>query len=71
MQIKDKVAIVTGGASGLGRATAEALIKAGLKVAIFDLNNDEGEKFVAAQGDDKALYVAVNVTDDESVQAGI
>lgn len=71
MQIKDKVAIVTGGASGLGRATAEALIKAGLKVAIFDLNNDEGEKFVAAQGDDKALYVAVNVTDVESVQAGI
>lgn len=71
MQIKDKVAIVTGGASGLGRATAQALVEAGLKVAIFDLNNDEGEKFVAEYGKDNVLYAAVNVTSAESVQGGI
>ena len=37
-------AVVTGGASGLGRATAEALAAAGVKVAIFDLNAEKGEE---------------------------
>ncbi len=39
-------AIVTGGASGLGRATAEALAAAGAKVAIFDINTHAGEEVV-------------------------
>ena len=45
MQIENKVFIVTGGASGLGAATAEMLIKAGAKVMLVDLNADA----VAAQ----------------------
>ncbi len=44
MQLKDKVAFVTGGASGLGRATAENFINAGAKVILFDLNEENAEK---------------------------
>ncbi len=71
MEIENKVAIVTGGASGLGRATAEWLIEAGMKVAIFDLNREAGEQFVAASGKEKAIFAEVNVTDGDSVQQGI
>ena len=41
---KDSVAVVTGGASGLGAATARALADTGMKVALFDLNTDPHEK---------------------------
>ena len=44
MNVKGQVAIVTGGASGLGGATASALAAAGAKVAIFDLQDELGEK---------------------------
>ncbi|MFM5908166.1 MAG: SDR family NAD(P)-dependent oxidoreductase, partial [Novosphingobium sp.] len=44
MKIDNSIAaIVTGGASGLGRASVEALAAAGVKVAIFDLNEEAGE----------------------------
>ena len=43
MQVQGKVAIVTGGASGLGRATVEALVAAGARVAILDMNDQQGE----------------------------
>ena len=43
-------AVVTGGASGLGRATAEALATAGVKVAIFDLNEETGAEVTKAIG---------------------
>lgn len=71
MEIENKVAIVTGGASGLGRATAEWLVEAGMKVAIFDLNQEAGKQFVAASGEGKAIFAEVNVTDGDSVQQGI
>lgn len=71
MEIKDKVAIVTGGASGLGNATVEALAQAGVKVAIFDLNRDAGEQLVSQLGEERALFAEVNVTDSDSVQQAI
>ena len=43
-------AVVTGGASGLGRATAEALAAAGAKVAVFDLNDELGMQVASAIG---------------------
>jgi len=61
------VAVVTGGASGLGAATAWALAAKGAKVAIFDLQADKGEALAAEIG---GLFCAVNVTSDESVDAG-
>ncbi|MCW1382730.1 SDR family oxidoreductase [Novosphingobium sp. KCTC 2891] len=60
-------AVVTGGASGLGRATAEALAAAGAKVAIFDLNEDAGQEVAGAIG---GLFVKVDVTSEDSVLAG-
>jgi NAD(P)-dependent dehydrogenase (short-subunit alcohol dehydrogenase family) len=60
-------AVVTGGASGLGEATARALAAKGVKVAIFDLQKDKGEAVAAAIG---GTFCEVNVTSDESVDAG-
>lgn len=61
-------AVVTGAASGLGRATAEALAAAGAKVAIFDVNEDAGREVAAAIG---GLFVRVDITSEESVMAGL
>ena len=60
-------AVVTGGASGLGEATARALAAKGVKVALFDLQKDKGEALAAEIG---GVFCEVNVTDDASVDAG-
>ena len=60
-------AIITGGASGLGEATARALAKRGVKVALFDLQRDKGEKVAAQMG---GVFCEVNVTSDDSVAEG-
>jgi NAD(P)-dependent dehydrogenase (short-subunit alcohol dehydrogenase family) len=57
-------AVVTGGASGLGLATVKALRMQGVKVAIFDLNREIGEKVAAETG---ALFCQCDVLSDESV----
>jgi NAD(P)-dependent dehydrogenase (short-subunit alcohol dehydrogenase family) len=68
MKIDNQIAaVVTGGASGLGRATAEALAASGVKVAIFDINDALGEEVARAIG---GLFVHVDITDEESVLAG-
>jgi NAD(P)-dependent dehydrogenase (short-subunit alcohol dehydrogenase family) len=60
-------AIVTGGASGLGAATARALAEKGVKVAIFDLQEEKGLALAAEIG---GTFCEVNVTDEASVDAG-
>ena len=60
-------AVVTGGASGLGAATARALAAKGVKVAIFDLQAEKGEALARELG---GVFCEVNVTSDESVDAG-
>ena len=70
MEIKDKVAVVTGGASGLGRATVKRLVAAGGKCAIFDMNEEKGNALAAELGEN-VIFCKVNVTDEESVAAGI
>ena len=60
-------AVVTGGASGLGEATARALAAKGAKVAIFDMNEEKGE---AVAKDIGGIFCKVNVTSDEDVDAG-
>src|SRR5258705_4634099 len=52
-------AVVTGGASGLGRATSQALADKGVKVAVFDLNTDAGEAFARDIG---GVFFPVDVT---------
>ncbi len=66
MDISGKAAIVTGGASGLGAATARALASAGAKVAIFDMNMDAARDVASEIG---GTAVSVNVSDDASVDA--
>jgi NAD(P)-dependent dehydrogenase (short-subunit alcohol dehydrogenase family) len=61
-------AIVTGGASGLGAATAKKLAELGLQVVVFDLNVEQGEAHAAAIG---GAFHQVNVTDPDSVATGI
>ncbi len=60
-------AVITGGASGLGAATARALAANGVKVALFDLNEEKGEALAQELG---GVFCNVNVTDDASVDAG-
>lgn len=67
MKLDDSIsAVVTGGASGLGLATVEALRAQGVKVAIFDLNEDTGEAAAAATG---SVFAQCDVLSDDSVDA--
>lgn len=70
MQIENKVAVVTGGASGLGQAAVEMFIARGGKAAIFDMNEEKG-RALAARHPGKAIFARVNVADEASAQAGI
>ena len=60
-------AVVTGGASGLGKASAQALADAGLKVAIFDINDADGAAHAAAIG---GTFHHVDIMDEQSVEDG-
>ena len=66
MNINGIAAVVTGGASGLGEATALALAAKGAKVAIFDRDADKGEKVA---GDIGGIFCEVDVTSDDKVGA--
>ncbi len=71
MDITGKIAVVTGGASGLGEATVRAYVAKGGKVAIFDMNADRGNTIVAELGADNVSFHNVNVSDEESVSTAI
>jgi NAD(P)-dependent dehydrogenase (short-subunit alcohol dehydrogenase family) len=60
-------AVVTGGASGLGEATARALALRGVKVALSDMQKEKGERIAAEVG---GVFCDVNVTSDDSVTKG-
>ncbi|MBA1145844.1 SDR family NAD(P)-dependent oxidoreductase [Ectothiorhodospiraceae bacterium WFHF3C12] len=67
MQLDDSVvAVITGGASGLGEATARRLARSGVRVALFDLNEERGEAVARELG---GVFCRVDVTDDDSVDA--
>ena len=68
MKVEGLAAIVTGGASGLGGATAAHLARLGAKVTIFDLNTDVGEAHAAKIG---ARFAHVDVTDEAGVSKAI
>ncbi len=70
MDLSGRVAVVTGGASGLGEATVREIVTAGGKAVIFDLNEEKGNKLVG-ELEDQAIFVKVDVTSEENVQAGL
>ena len=62
MKIQGKVCVVTGGASGLGAATAQYLVAQGAKVILVDMNQELGQKLQQQLGEN-AEFIAVDVTD--------
>ncbi len=70
MQIQGKAAVVTGGASGLGAATARDLAASGARIAVLDLPRSEGEKFAAELGGG-AIFCPCDVTDEDQVQSAV
>lgn len=71
MNIKNTVAVVTGGASGLGEATARRLLALGARgVALLDLNRERGEALAAELGE-RCLFVPTDIAEENAVQAAI
>jgi NAD(P)-dependent dehydrogenase (short-subunit alcohol dehydrogenase family) len=70
MQIQEVKAVITGGASGLGEATARSLCAQGAKVAVLDIAAERGEK-VAAELGPNGIYVGGDVTSDEASRAAL
>jgi NAD(P)-dependent dehydrogenase (short-subunit alcohol dehydrogenase family) len=69
-ELAGKVAIVTGGASGIGRATVEAFVAEGARVVIADINAEEGEALAGGLGD-AAAFTHADVGDPDRIQAMI
>lgn len=70
MDIINSVVVITGAASGLGRATAEYIIKNGGKVSIFDLDDERGGQLIGEYGS-KIIYNKVDITDERQVDAAV
>ena len=70
MNLKDAVAIITGGGSGLGEATAREFAAGGARVVILDLPNSPGPKVAESFGE-KGLFAAADVVSGEAVEAAI
>lgn len=68
MDLKNIPAVITGGASGLGAATARLFAQNGAKVTLFDLNEEQGTALAKELG---GIYCKVNVADEASVTAGL
>jgi 3-hydroxyacyl-CoA dehydrogenase/3-hydroxy-2-methylbutyryl-CoA dehydrogenase len=70
MELKEKVAIVTGGASGLGEACARRFALEGANIGILDVDEEKGNRLAAELGA-QAIYCRTDVTSEKSVQAAI
>jgi len=69
MKLKDKVALITGSAQGIGKAIAEAMAKEGAKIVISDVNMELAEATAKELGN--SLAIKMNVTDLADVEAGV
>lgn len=73
LDLKDKIAIVTGGATGIGQGAAREFAEFGAQVIILDLNEKEAEKTVRSieEAGGKALFIRCNMAKDEDVKAAV
>ena len=74
MRLKDKVAIITGGARGIGKKISQTFLKEGASVYIFDVNQEEGARTVGELQpayDGKVIFFKVDITDEKSVEQSI
>ena len=69
-EMEGKVAVVTGGASGIGEATVRLFVKEGARVVIADMQRERGENLAAELGD-AAQFVEVEVRQEDQVKAAI
>ena len=70
MDLASAKAVITGGASGLGYASAERVIAAGGQVVLMDVNEEQGTARAAKLGD-RAMFVRTDVSDEANVKAAI
>lgn len=70
MKLEQAKAVVSGGASGLGLATARRIIAAGGRAALLDVNDEQGEKSAAELGD-RAIYLHTDVASESDVQSAV
>ncbi len=70
MRLANRVCLITGGAAGIGKATAQRFIEEGATVVICDVNQETGQQAAAELGPQAAFYL-VNVTDRQAVQAWV
>jgi 3-oxoacyl-[acyl-carrier protein] reductase len=74
MRLKDRVAIVTGGARGIGKKISQAFLEEGASVYIFDVNQEEGARTVGEfqlAYDNKVNFFKVDITDEKGVEQSI
>jgi 3-hydroxyacyl-CoA dehydrogenase / 3-hydroxy-2-methylbutyryl-CoA dehydrogenase len=71
MKLDGAVALVTGGASGLGEATVRAFVAKGARVAIMDRPNSAGEKLATELGAAKVIFTPADVTNSEQITAAL
>jgi 3-oxoacyl-[acyl-carrier protein] reductase len=74
MRLKDRVAIITGGARGIGKKISQTFLKEGASVYIFDVNEEEGARTVGELQpayDGKVIFFKVDITDEKNVEQSI
>src|ERR1700686_690172 len=73
MRLKNRVALVTGAASGIGKEIARSFVREGAKVAIADLNQAGADAAAAELGgpERRAIGIAMDVTNEEQVEVGM
>ena len=67
MDIKNKTVLITGGASGLGQATVEAVVAAGGNAVILDINEINAKKLIDELGEDKVSFISTNIMEEDPV----